>query len=61
MTPIRTLRFAAAAALLTGITAFQVRASYTAPAGARVSLRLTARDTHGATVTETILGAYQTA
>jgi hypothetical protein len=37
------------------------RASYTAPAGAQVSLRLTARDTHGATVTETILDAYQTA
>ncbi|HLX48838.1 MAG TPA: hypothetical protein VKS82_10950 [Streptosporangiaceae bacterium] len=37
------------------------RASYTAPAGAQVSLRLTARDTHGATLTETILGAYQTA
>jgi hypothetical protein len=37
------------------------RASYTAPAGAQVSLRVTARDTHGATVTETILGAYQAA
>ena len=37
------------------------RASYTAPAGALVSLRVTARDTHRATVTETILGAYQTA
>ena len=39
----------------------QYRASYTAPAGAQVSLRVTARDTQGATVTETILGAYQTA
>lgn len=39
----------------------QYRATYTAPAGAQVSLRVTARDTHGATVTETILGAYQTA
>jgi hypothetical protein len=36
------------------------RATYTAPAGARVSLRITAGDTHGASVTETILGAYQT-
>jgi hypothetical protein len=36
------------------------RASYTAPAGAQVSLRVTARDTQGATVTETILGAYLT-
>ena len=36
------------------------RASYTAPAGAQVSLRVTARDTHGGSVTETILGAYQT-
>jgi hypothetical protein len=34
------------------------RATYTAPAGAQVSLRVTARDTHGASVTETILGAY---
>jgi hypothetical protein len=39
----------------------QYRATYTAPANARVSLRVTARDAHGATVTETILGAYQTA
>jgi hypothetical protein len=39
----------------------QYRAAYTAPAGAQVSLRVTARDTQGATVTETILGAYQTA
>ncbi len=39
----------------------QYRATYTAPAGAQVSLRVTARDTHGATVTETVLGAYQTA
>ena len=38
----------------------QFRATYTAPAGAQVSLRVTARDTHGASVTETILGAYQT-
>ena len=38
----------------------QFRASYTAPAGAQVSLRVTARDTHGASVTETILDAYQT-
>jgi hypothetical protein len=38
----------------------QYRASYTAPAGAQVSLRVTARDTHGAAITETILGAYQT-
>ena len=36
----------------------QYRASYTAPAGAQVSLRVTARDTQGATVTETILGAW---
>jgi hypothetical protein len=36
-------------------------ASYTAPAGAPVSLRVTARDITGATVTETILSAYQTA
>ena len=36
------------------------RATYTAPAAAQVSLRVTARDTHGASVTETILGAYQT-
>ena len=36
------------------------RATYTAPAGAQVRLRVTARDTHGASVTETILGAYQT-
>ncbi|HEY2579677.1 MAG TPA: hypothetical protein VGI74_25485 [Streptosporangiaceae bacterium] len=37
------------------------RATYHAPAGAKVSLRFTARDSHGATVTETILRAYQTA
>jgi hypothetical protein len=37
------------------------RATYTAPAGRQVSLRVTAHDTHGATVVETILGAYQTA
>jgi hypothetical protein len=37
------------------------RATYTAPAGAQVSLRVTARDTHRATMTETILGAYPTA
>jgi hypothetical protein len=36
------------------------RATYTAPAATQVSLRVTARDTHGASVTETILGAYQT-
>jgi hypothetical protein len=39
----------------------QYRASYTAPAGAQVSLRVSARDIHGAAVTETILSAYQTA
>jgi hypothetical protein len=39
----------------------QFRASYTAPAATGVSLRVTARDAMGATVTETILGAYQTA
>jgi hypothetical protein len=39
----------------------QYHATYTAPAGAQVSLRVTARDTNGATVTETILDAYQTA
>jgi len=39
----------------------QYRASYTAAAAAQVSLRVTARDTNGATVTETILDAYQTA
>jgi hypothetical protein len=38
----------------------QYRATYTAPAGAPVSLRVTAHDTHGASVTETILGAYRT-
>jgi hypothetical protein len=37
------------------------RGTYDAPAGAHVSLRVTARDSHGATVTETILGAYHTA
>jgi len=37
------------------------RGTYAAPAGAHVSLRVTARDSHGATVTETILGAYHTA
>lgn len=37
----------------------QYRATYTAPAGVQVSLRVTASDTHGASVTETILGAYQ--
>jgi hypothetical protein len=36
------------------------RATYTAPAGTPVSLRVTAHDTHGASVTETILGAYRT-
>jgi hypothetical protein len=39
----------------------QYRASYTAPAGARVSLRFTVRDGQGASVTETVLGAYRTA
>lgn len=37
------------------------RGIYDAPAGAHVSLRVTARDRHGATVTETILDAYHTA
>jgi hypothetical protein len=36
------------------------RGGYTAPAGAQVSLGVTVRDTHGASVTETIPGAYQT-
>jgi hypothetical protein len=36
------------------------RAGFTAPSASTVSLRLTARDTTGATVTETVLGAYQT-
>jgi len=36
------------------------RAAFTAPSARGVSLRLTARDATGATVTETILGAYQT-
>jgi hypothetical protein len=38
----------------------QFRASYPAPASTAVSLRVTARDTRGATITETILGAYRT-
>jgi hypothetical protein len=38
----------------------QFRASYPAPASTAVSLRITARDTRGATITETILGAYRT-
>jgi hypothetical protein len=42
------------------VCANRFRAGYTAPAGAQVSLRVTAEDTHGASVTETILGAYQT-
>jgi len=36
-------------------------ASFTAPAGARVSLRASAADAAGGTITETILSAYQTA
>lgn len=39
----------------------QYRASYTAPAGVQVSLRVSARDTHGGDVSETILDAYRTA
>ncbi|HEV2370764.1 MAG TPA: hypothetical protein VGS19_01230 [Streptosporangiaceae bacterium] len=42
-------------------SAGQFRATYTAPASAGVSLRVSARDAHGATVTETIDRAYQTA
>jgi hypothetical protein len=38
----------------------QFRASFTAPARTGVSLRVVARDSQGATITETILGAYQT-
>jgi hypothetical protein len=41
--------------------ASQFHGSYTAPADTGVSLRVTARDAGGATVTETIMGAYQTA
>jgi hypothetical protein len=37
------------------------RATFTAPASAQVSLRSTARDSAGNGLTETILGAYQTA
>jgi hypothetical protein len=37
------------------------RTGFTAPAGHRVSLRVTVRTKAGATLTETILGAYQTA
>lgn len=39
----------------------QFLASYSAPARTGVSLRVVARDSRGATVTETILGGYQTA
>jgi hypothetical protein len=46
---------------LTRTGASQFHGSYTAPAATGVSLRGTARDAQGATVTETILGAYQTA
>jgi hypothetical protein len=48
-------------AALTRAGASQFHGSYTAPAATGVSLRVTARDAGGATVTETILGAYQTA
>jgi hypothetical protein len=48
-------------ATLTRTGASQFHGSYTAPAATAVSLRVTARDAEGATVTETILGAYQTA
>ena len=37
------------------------RTGFTAPAGHRVSLRVTVRTKAGATLTETVLGAYQTA
>ena len=43
----------------TGTASF--RTGFTAPAGHRVSLRVTVRTKAGATLTETILGAYQTA
>jgi len=36
------------------------RTDFTAPAGHQVSLRVTVRNKAGATLTETILGAYQT-
>ena len=45
---------------LTRAGAIKFGASYTAPASASVSLRASARDARGATVTETILGAYRT-
>ncbi len=48
-------------ATLTRTGPHQFSASYTAPAGALVSLRVTARDGRGATVTETLLNAYRTA
>ena len=48
-------------ATLTRTGTSQFRASYTAPASTGVSLRVSARDARGATLTETILGAYQTA
>jgi hypothetical protein len=47
-------------ATLTRTGASQFRASYTAPAATAVSLRVSARDARGATVTETILAAYRT-
>ena len=37
------------------------RTGFTAPAGHRVSLRVTVRTKAGATLTETVLGAFQTA
>jgi len=37
------------------------RTGFTAPAGHRVSLRVTVRTKAGAALTETILGAYRTA
>jgi hypothetical protein len=47
-------------ATLTRTGANQFHGSYTAPATAGVSLRVTARDAQGATVTETIPNTYQT-
>jgi hypothetical protein len=48
------------AATLTG-TGGSYTASFTAPAGAKVSLRTSAADADGGTVTETITSAYQIA
>lgn len=48
-------------ATLTRTGPHQFSAGYTAPAGALVSLRVAARDSLGATITETLLDAYQTA